>query len=317
MTADANREGFRVLRSEPALFAMELLWRWNFGLGLLALLFFAYARLRQAILISDADLSALNGQDPLTFAATAADLISGALPLLLKTFAQVFGVAAVLWIAAAALGRGIITRIVVRRFAADSGLTITADAPRWTWFATLMFARVLMLLILVIGYLGGLLLAALVNGPGQNPLASALIIFASLAASSVLWSYVNWVLSLAPIFVVRDALSPLDSVVAAIGFVRRSRSRLTAIALWNSTLRGVAATVISLAGISTVAMHLAFPPWIITVLLVLETLAYFLISDIFLLARFAAYASAAVRELILPQSLTEIAGKAAGRIPRR
>ena len=137
MTADANREGFRVLRSEPALFAMELLWRWSFGLGLLALLFFAYAHLRQAILLSDADQSALNGQDPFTFAAAAADLISGAMPLLLKTFTQVFGVAAVLWIAAAALGRGIITRILVRRFAADYGLTIAPDAPRWTSFATL------------------------------------------------------------------------------------------------------------------------------------------------------------------------------------
>jgi hypothetical protein len=166
-----------------------------------------------------------------------------------------------------------------------------------------MFARVLMLLILLIGYLGGLWIAALVNGPEPNPLASALIVFASLAASSVLWSYVNWVLSLAPIFVVRDALSPLDSVVAAIGFIRRSYSRLRAIALWNSTWRGAAATVISLAGISTVALHLALPSWTITVLLALETLAYLLISDIFLLARLAAYASVAVRELTFPQLL--------------
>ena len=103
MTADANREGFRVRRSEPVLFAMELLWRWSFGFGLLALLFFAYAHLRQAILLSDADEAALSAQDPRPLQPRP-DLISGALPLLLKTFAQLFGVAAVLWIAAAALG---------------------------------------------------------------------------------------------------------------------------------------------------------------------------------------------------------------------
>ena len=62
-------------------------------------------------------------------------------------------------------------------------------------------------------------------------------------------------------------------------------------------------------------MHVPFPPWAITVLLVLETLAYFLISDIFLLARLAAYASVAVRELILPQSI-EVPSDRSGSITR-
>jgi hypothetical protein len=303
MTADANREGLRILRKEPALFPMELLWRWSFGLGLLALSFFAYAHLRQAVLLSDADELALRGQDPLAVAQAAANIIAEAMPLLLRTLAQVFSLAAVLWIAAAALGRGIITRIVVQRFATDYGVTIAPDAPRWSFFAVLKGARVLMLLILVIGYLGGAFITALIYGPGQNVLGSALIVFASLATSSVLWSYVNWVLSLAPIFVVRDALSPLDSVVAAIGFIRRNYSRLKPIALWNGTLRGVAATVISVAGVSTAALHFALSPWLISVLLALETLAYLVVSDIFLLARLGAYASVAVRELTLSQEL--------------
>ena len=265
MTADANREGFRILRSEPALFAMELLWRWSFGLGLLALLFFAYAHLRQATASLRCRPVGAQRAGPIRLGRRSRERHSTrAMPLLLKTSAQVFSLAAVLWIAAAALGRGIITRIIVRRFAADYGLTIAPDAPRWTSFAILKFARVLMLLILVIGYLGGTLIASLVPGAAENLLVSALIVFASLTVASVLWSYVNWVLSLAPIFVARDALSPLDSVAAAISFIRRNYSRLTAIAIWNSTLRGVAATVISLAGAFTAAMHAALPPWAIT-----------------------------------------------------
>jgi hypothetical protein len=303
MTADANREGFGILRREPALLAMEVLWRWSFGLGLLGLSFFAYAHLRQAVLLSDADELAFASQDPFAIAEAAASVMTEALPLLLKTLAQISGVAAVLWIAAAALGRGFITRTLVRRFAAGCDLTLAPDAPRWTSFAILNFARVLMLLILVIGYFAGVLIAALVNGPGQRLLASALIVFASLAAASVLWSYVNWVLSLAPIFLVRDALSPLDSIVAAIGFIRRNYSRLAAVALWNSTWRGAAATIISIAGVCTAALHLTLSSWAITALLAVETLAYLAISDIFLLARLAAYASIAVRELTLSQSL--------------
>src|ERR1700674_2806072 len=194
MTIDANREGFRVLRTDPALFPMELLWRWSFGLGLLALSFFVYSHFRQAVFLSDADQLALSSQDSFTFADAASRIIADALPLLLPTLARVFSLAAVLWIAAATLGRGIITRIIVRRLAASSGLTLAPDAPRWLEFAILNFARVLMLLILVSGYLGGAFIAGLLNGPSQSVPISALIIFTSLAISFVLWSYVNWVL---------------------------------------------------------------------------------------------------------------------------
>jgi len=305
MSADANREGFRILRSEPALLPIELLWRWSFGLGLLALLFLAYAHLRQAVLLSDADEIALTSQDPFAVAVSVSNLIAGALPLLLGTLAQICGLAAAFWIAAATLGRGIITRTILRRFASDSGVVIAPDAPRWTSFAILNLARVLMLLILVSGYLGGSLIAALVIEPGQDIIASALIVFASLVVACIVWSYVNWVLSLAPLFVARDGIAPLDAVVAAIAFIRRNRSKLRAVAFWNGTLRGIAATVISIAGAFTVALHMTLPPWITTALLVLETLAYIIVSDVFLLARLGVYASVAVRELVLSQAFPE------------
>jgi hypothetical protein len=299
MSADANREGFRIIRKIPALFLMELLWRWSFGLGILALAFYAYSHLRPAILFTDADEPALSSQDPIPFAQAAVDLLSPVLPLLLKTCAQVFSVAAVFWIAISALGRGIITRVIVGHLVENYSVTITADAPRWASFALLQFARVLMLLILAVGYLGGLFIASLVDPTRTNVVLSASVVFSSVAISSVLWSYVNWVLSLAPIFVARDARAPLDAVVEAIAFIRRRHSHLRAIALWNSTLRGVAATAISLAGVFTVALRSTLPPGAITLLLVLETLAYFVVSDVFLLARLAAYAAVAVRERTL------------------
>jgi hypothetical protein len=305
MNADAHGEGFRILRSDHTLLPLELLWRWSFGLGLLALLFFAYAHLRQAVLLTDADEAAFSGQDPLAIATAAARVLTEAQPLLLRTFTQVAAVAAVLWVMASTLGRGMLTRMIVRRLAVEYGLKIAPDAPRWRSFATLKMVRVLMLLIVAIGYLAGGLIVALVNAPGQNVLTKALVIFATVAASSVLWSYVNWVLSLAPIFVARDGLSPLDSIAAALAFIRRNCSRLMAVAIWNNTLRGLAATVIAAAGAVTASMRPALPGWAITALLALETLLYLVVSDFFLLVRLAAYSSVAVRELALSQPLPE------------
>jgi hypothetical protein len=126
-------------------------------------------------------------------------------------------------------------------------------------------------------------------------LVAALVVLCSLTLAGLLWSYVNWVLSLAPIFVARDGISPLDATVEAISFIRRQFPQLKAIALWNHSLRGAGAVVLTLAGVFTASFR-GFSPWVIIVLLALETLAYLVISDAFLLARLAAYASVAVRE---------------------
>lgn len=304
MSSDANREGFRILRNAPALCGMELLWRWSFGLGLLALVVVAYAHLRPVLLLSEGE--PLNLQDPEAFAESATNLIVPLLPLLMKTCAQVFTVAAVLWEAISALGRGVITRAIVGRFAKDYGVAIAPDAPRWANFALLQSARVLMLLILVIGYLGGLFLAAFIGAPSEHVLATALIVFTSLAIAGVVWSYVNWMLSLAPLFVARDGISALDATVEAVGFRRRHSSRLTSIAFWNNSLRTAAALVITLAAVLTVALR-GLPAWTTSALLVLETVAYLVVSDIFLLVRLAAYASVAVGERSVN---TELAGLA-------
>ena len=100
MSADANREGFRVLRSESALLPVELLWRWSFGLGLLALSFFVYAHMRQAVFLSDADELAIRGHDPIIAAATVWEFLAGAKGPLLRALEPALSAALVLWHAA-------------------------------------------------------------------------------------------------------------------------------------------------------------------------------------------------------------------------
>jgi hypothetical protein len=295
--ADANHEGFRIVRSDPALLALELLWRWCFGLALLTVLFVAYAHLRQAILISDADQAIFASEDPLAIANAAAALIAALQPLLLRVLARICLLAAMFWIIAAVPGRALTARLIGRRLAADYRVAMAPEKPRWATFAFLTILRVLMLLILVIGYLTGVLIAMRVNMDRPNLLADALIIAASLGVSAVVWSVVNWALSLAPIFVVRDGAGPLDAIVAAMAFIRRRYAYLAAIALWNSTLRGLVATAITLAGIATIVWRPPHALWFTAVLLALETVLYLVASDYFLLARFAAYNSVAMREL--------------------
>lgn len=288
--------------------ALELLWRWSFGLGLLALLFYAYSHLREAVLISDAGMAALHSHDPMTVLRAAAGLVVSIEPLLLRTAVQISAAAAVLWVVSSALGRGPITRTLARRLASECRVSLPPDAPRWEAYALLKMGCVAMLLILLIGYMGGILLATALDAAGTNILVAVLIVVASLAVAALVWSYVNWVLSLAPIFVARDGLAALDAVVAALAFMGRNHSRLVAVAAWNATLRGLFATAITLAGIATVALHSRMPGWSAAVLLVAETLLYLLVSDYLLLARYAAYIAVAVHELAEGAPLGQVSG---------
>jgi len=297
VNADAQSEGFRALRNDPVLLAQELFWRWSYGLGFLALLFFAYSRLRAAVLLSDTATAALHTHDMTELTSAATVLLQAVEPLLYRTLAQIFVVGGVLWSVSSGLGRGMITRTLVRRYAADYGAAIAPEAPRWDSYIALKAVRVLMLLILVIGYLGGVLLATVADAAGPNLLLSVLILVSSLAVAALIWSYVNWVLSLAPIFVARDGLGALDAAVAALAFLGRNRSMLTALTVWNTTLRGLSATTITLVGLATLAGHSLLPFWLLAVLLGLQALAYVVVSDYLLLGRYAAYASLAVSEL--------------------
>lgn len=301
MSALANREALQRVWRTPGLLAMELLWRWSFGLGVLGLLLAAWGRVRPILMLDEAELRALNSADPVALASQVFALFEPFAPLLLRVALWVAAGAALLWVATATVGRTIITRMLIgneaRLQSKAAGRTSAPDAvsvvARWPAHAILLAARVLMLLIPVIGYLGGMLLAALVGG-GDDPLLAVLLIFAPVCASIALWSLVNFVLSLAPLFVERDGLSPLDAIVAALGFARRRRVELASIATWNGALRSVVALVLTLFAAATLTP--GAPLWLRMALVAVETLAYLVLSDWLLLARMAAYARVAVAE---------------------
>jgi hypothetical protein len=191
--------------------------------------------------------------------------------------------------------------VLVARLSVEHGIAPAADAPRWLSHVALHAARVLMLLILVMGYLGGLFLASLVGPAQQSPVLTILILCATFAASLALWSYVNRVLALAPVFVALDGALPLDATVSAIRFFGRNPGRLRSVLRGNNALRAAVVLAITVVGAATVA--LPAPSWTISALLLLETLLYFVLADFLHLARLAAQVAVVVHERVLTAPL--------------
>ncbi len=264
---------------------MELLWRWCFGLGMLGLLLYAYAQLRPAIVTAAADTPALRVTDLVKQVRVLAEMLTPLMPLLLKLLGQLYLAGGVLWAAISATGRGVILRSLTASAAAECGVATASLERRWWTYFALHAARVLMLLILVIGYLGGILAAALVTQERPSVRLFMLITLTTFFAAFLLWSYVNRVLALAPVFDACDGLAPLDAIAAAVLFLRRKGTQLRAANRAGNILHVTVAVLFTLLGVVSSAVPL--PPVGLAALILLETLLYCVLADYFHLNRLA------------------------------
>ncbi|MCU1301112.1 MAG: hypothetical protein JWQ87_1396 [Candidatus Sulfotelmatobacter sp.] len=156
--------------------------------------------------------------------------------------------------------------------------------------AVLNFLRVAVSLAAILAFIGAATLAGFAS-PAANPRPGlAFILFLPFAALiCIVWPALNWLLSLASIFVVRDAENAADALSTAVTFFREHVGSVLAVSTWTGVAHLVA---LSIAG-TAVSLPLAFiqfvPPRLVIAVVILLTLAYFAIVDWLYIARLAGY----------------------------
>jgi hypothetical protein len=249
---DASREGLRIIKSEPLLYPLELLWRWSFGLGALGVVFLALRPLIAAVQLTQMDQEMLASRNPDMIAGVVGELMVDVLPILGTVLAWSLPALALLWAAAVTLGRGFTAQIILRKIASEHGRELASlTSARCRAMAGISLGRVLMGLILFIGYVGGIIIARWATGVSTSrfsPLISASVFMLVFGVSIGVWMTVNWFLSLAPLFVVRDGSDVLTSVAQAINFTQIRGSELRNVALWNGLIRSFCAALFVIAG---------------------------------------------------------------------
>jgi hypothetical protein len=183
----------------PSLTGLELLWRWGVGIPSLAALAWAAERVLAEAPLDRAALGRMTLTDPMGAAATLDDALSAVLPPALRIAVWLAPLLAAIWVAASALGRG----VVLRR--ADPTLR-----PRPATLAVLQAVRLVALAGSFAVWFGCLRWAAAiaVNGPlavGEEPnlvLYSAIAIVATLGLFT-LWAVMSWGLAVAPLLAMR------------------------------------------------------------------------------------------------------------------
>jgi len=318
-------EGFRAAFRRPSLGFAEIAWRWTFGFSTVALFVFYCIEYLDTLPVSNADSVLLATRQPALVGRAIAHILRGSLNRAVLAASLAALALSILWIIAASFGRLATVRALLDYFRGDAAHHVSAAAagdsaeqesvsarsngatkPRpIRALLDLNFLRAAVVLAMTLALGGAAILAGFASSRANPRPGLAFTLFLPLAGLVCMagWA-LNWWLSLAGIFAVRDGESAADALSAAVAFFRERTGAVLAVSTWTGLAHVVAFSVATTA----VSFPLAFVqilPWrLVLAGIILVTLAYFAVADWLYTARLAGYVCIAEMPDALPEVLS-------------
>jgi len=295
-------EGFRLIFGRPVLSLAEIVWRWSFAaaawlLGTLAL--FEYL---DTLPVSNRDVILLRSGVPGLIGRGLTHALRGSGERFLLAAVAVSIGLAILWIAIASLGRAAtllsILGTIQARVRCTFGLVSKPDvdpqvtSPCLRSLAGLHLLRVMLFSVTALAGVGAAFAAGLLSPAADPNPGVAFLAFLFLAFAIVVVAVgLNWVLSLATLFVVRDAQDAFGAVDAALKLCRDRFGAVFAVGTWF----GFAHFTFFVVAMSVVMFPLSLaaivPPAFVLLGMLVITLVYLAIADSLYIGRLAGYAA--------------------------
>ncbi len=301
MAISPTSEGFRAAFRRPLLTLAEIVWRWTAGATAATLLLFGLFEYLDTLPVTNGELLFLRTRQPYLVGEAIAHILRGSLSRAGIALLLAVLLLGALWIVAASVGRIATVRGLLDYFRGDVGAVFAGgvrnDGERdvasnvsTKALLRLNFLRASVALAAVFGFVGAAILAGLASPVADPQPALAFFLFLPLAGLIWLaWGALNWLLSLAGMFAVRDGEDAMGAISAAVTLCRERTGPVAAVSFWT----GLAHLVAFVGATMVASMPLGFAvvvPWRLVVLAVLlVTLAYFAVVDWLYMARLAGY----------------------------
>lgn len=272
-------QGLRAVTRDPAIFLVEILWRWSFALLAFLLVIAVGLMLLGPLHIGHAWDTAWHSRDPQRMAQLLVTIL-----LILGTKAIIAALAipiaiAFLWSVLSALGR----------FAMIKRLRASLTPLRFRSILALQFLRGFVgwfsFVLLFAATFGEALIAS--RGPKPDLLLYYLMVMPSVVVIGALWLTFNWYLSLAAFFG-REGQSFRGALRQARQTIRQQRSDFAGTGFVFLLFR-IVAMLIAAAICGLTSGMVGSSPQGYFVLLIIVSLAYFVVADFLYMARMAAY----------------------------
>jgi hypothetical protein len=305
MAISPTVEGFRAVFRRPSLTLAEIMWRWTAGATAAAVLSFGLVEYVGTLPVTNGELLLLRTRQPYFVSEAIAHILRGSLNRAVMAAILAAFLLGTLWMVAGSVGRIATVRALLDYFRShvagagsaggvrnDSEGKVAGNlsAKSLSALVRLNFLRASVALAAVFGFVGAAILAGFASPDTDPRPALALFLFLPLAALIwLVWGALNWLLSLAGMFAVRDGEDAVGSISMAVTLCRERTGPAAAVSFWTGL-----AHVVAFVGATMVAsMPLGFAavvPWrLVVVAVVLVTLAYFVLADWLYMARLAGY----------------------------
>ena len=289
-------EGFRASFRWPSLTFAEIAWRWTVGAFAWTLIVFGLTGVLDRLPVTKADAALLATRQPLLIGRAIAHILHGSLNRAVMAALLAAVVVSVLWIITASIGRAATVRALLEYFRSgiagdlSSETDVTSEAQPFRSLTGLNFLRVAVTLSGVLAFLGAAILAGFASPDSTPRPGLAFIFFLPLAGLiCIAWPVLNWWLSLACVFAVRDDEGTMGALSASVTFFRERTGPVFAVSTWSGLAHLVAFSIAT----TVVSVPLAFiqiAPWRLVIAGVfLVMLAYFAVVDWLYMARLAGY----------------------------
>jgi hypothetical protein len=268
----------------PSLTALEVLWRWAYGVPALLVLWYEGTKILRETPVDYAALKNMTVLDPMASAATMAKAMETLLPPVMRVALWLAPVMVVGWVVVSSVGRTVVLRRVDGRLHARLGTLIVLQAVRvvallgsfavWFW----CMERVAELT--VIGPVGA--------GGEPNLVGYFSLVIVATLGLFTLWAVVSWGVSIAPLLAMLNGLGVGGSLAAAFR-LGPLKSKLVEINLVMGIVK-IALIVLALVFSATpLPFESVTTPQFLAWWWVGVTVVYFVASDFFHVARQVAY----------------------------
>jgi hypothetical protein len=270
----------------------EISWRWTFGIALWAVLtYIAFSSLGQ-VQMTDAEIRLLRELDPRASSYVLLRVMNAIVPVVLRVFVYTLPALVVLWVAAATFGRAATLRAL---------LGPRCRKIRWPALVGVNLLRVALLFGAILAFVGSsILVGRMFRGvPEYLGVAILLSLGVNLLIVSA-WSLLNWFLTLAPIFVLRDSAGTFAAFGGSVDLFRDRSGPYMGAALGLGLVRLALITVVSVLSLVPLGMIGNSSMRAVIAAGIALAFVYYALTDAVQIWRIAAYVSLANYEPEIP-----------------
>jgi hypothetical protein len=281
-------EGFRAIFRRPSLGFAEIAWRWSFGAAACLLATFVCLEYLDTLPVTRADLLLLRSRQPVLISQAVGHIVRGSGFRLVAAFIVLVLALTAGWILVAALARAATIKALLTHSCGEEESREHDAGWRLDSLLGLNFLRAAVLLAAVAGCFAGVTLAGMASSPDEAGMALqiAMIIF---TLAWLAWSMVNWLLSLAAIFVIADGRDTFGAISDAVDLIRRRGGPVFAVGTSFGLAHAAAFLVASTGAAFPLGLASALPGRVVLAVSIVITLLYFAVTDFLYIGRLAAY----------------------------